>query len=353
MKFSLKPENKIEIIVYICLLIVLIGMNFVPKDVLNMFNTMPGKIISLCVIIYLGTINLRIAILAAFVYLLLIARSRKELDKENFDSSTSQFSHHSDEQIMQYGDDVDSPYANWQTTNYSDGDIPSSSNYCVPAGTEGCKDPYVPAQNDPAWCAIPNQQGGAVRCIQKCPPTACTQKNKINNSSGIYGESIGADGSALTVTSECPPGQVTSEDDPDYCCKPKQGETSCFCNPCKTDFGCPKYTACNPQPCPEEEEQCPYILVKQYKCPQPEVESEMSTTPQPEGCPPVPSCPTPARGHDGEKRNTRTTPTQLPWLQKLGVNTTDPYLKQANTTLFNRTHPMPYQKSYDGFNIQQ
>ena len=80
---------------------------------------------------------------------------------------------------------------------------------------------------------------------------------------------------------------------------------------------------------------------------------EMDTTTQPEGCPPVPSCPTPTRGNDGEKRNTQVQPIQVPWLQKLGVNTTDPYLKQANSTLYKRTHPLPYQSNYDGFNINQ
>jgi hypothetical protein len=308
---------------------------------------MIGKLISLAVIIYLGTINLRISILVAFIYLLIIARSRKEIDKESFASTTTSFSHSSDDKI-EYGDDVSSPYANWQTTNYgidAAQDIPESSNYCVPAGTQGCKDPYVAAQNDPSWCAIPNEQGGTVRCIQKCPPRACTQKlKKIDNSSGIYGEE--------DVSRQCPEGQVTSEDDPEFCCTPKEGETSCYCNPCKTDFGCPKYTSCSPQPCPEEEEQCPYVLVKQYKCPKPEAEMEMDTTTQPEGCPVVPSCPTPARGNDGERRTT-INEQKVPWLQKLNINTTDPYIKQANTTLFKRTHPMPYQQNYDGFNIIQ
>jgi len=344
MEFSLKPENKIEIIVYICLLIVLIGMNFVPRDVLNIFDSVIGKIISLGVIIYLGTINLRISILVAFIYLLLIVRSRKENDKESFASSASNLSHPSDEKIR-YGDDVDNQYANWQTTNYTDEDIPSSSNYCVPAGSDGCKDPYVTSQNDPSWCAIPNSQGGTVRCIQKCPPSACSEKVKVDNSSGIYGED---------VPSECPDGQITSEDDSNFCCTPKQGESSCSCNPWKSSPGCPKYTTCGQISPPEEEKECPYVLVKQYKCPNPEAEMEMDTTTQPEGCPAVPTCSTSTIGNDGEKTNSKVKqPIQVPWLQKLGVNTTDPYLKQANSTLYKRNHPLPYQSSYDGFNINQ
>jgi hypothetical protein len=309
---------------------------------------MIGKIVSLAVIIYLGTSNLRISILVAFIYLLIIARSRKENDKESFKSTTNNLSHSSDNKI-EYGDDVDSPYANWQTTNYgvdSAEDIPVSSNYCVPAGTEGCKDPYKPSENDPHWCAVPNEQGGTVRCVQKCPPRACTQKMKIDNSSGIYGEDI---------PSVCSEGQVTSEDDSNFCCTPKEGESSCSCDPWKPAPGCPKYTTCGYVPKPEAEEECPYILVKQYKCPQPEAEMEMiSTTPQPEGCPSVPKCPTPSRGNDGEKSSKSESDTQkVSWLQKLNINTTDPYLKQANTTLYKRNYPLPYQQNYDGFNIIQ
>jgi hypothetical protein len=349
MKFSLKPENKTEIIVYVCLLIVLIGMNFVPKEVLNVFDTMIGKIISLAVIIYLGTFNLRISILVAFIYLLIIARSRKETDQESFSATSNSLSHSSDDKI-QYGDDLDSPYANWQTTNYgvdAAGDIPVSSNYCVPAGSEGCKDPYKPSENDPHWCAIPNEQGGAVRCIQKCPPSACTQKLSVDNSSGVYGES---------VPSECPEGQVTSQDDSNFCCTPKEGETTCSCNPWKPAEGCPKYTTCGQVPQPEStEEECPYVLVKQYKCPQPEAEMESDDdTTTPEGCPAVPTCPTPTRGNDGERNNSNSSNNnRVPWLQKLNLNTTDPYIKQANTTLYKRTHPLPYQQNYDGFKILQ
>ena len=342
MKISLKKEHTNKIIVYICLLIILIAMNFVPSDVLHFFDTMIGTIISLCIIIYVGTIDLKIAILLSFIYLLMIVRSRKETDKESFEISKSSLSHSSDNK-MPYGDDEDSPYANWQTTNYTDGDTPTSSNYCVPAGTDGCKDPYVASQNDPNWCAIPNEEGGNVRCIQKCPPRACTEKNSSSS-----GENI---------TSECPSGQITSEDSPNFCCTPKKGESSCSCNPWKSHPGCPKYTTCGQISPPEEEEQkeCPYVLVKQYQCStsESEMETQTETENTAEGCPTVPSCSTSTRDTNGEKKNSNITPTQVPWLQKMGINTTDPYLKQANSTLYKRTHPLPYQSNYDGFNINQ
>lgn len=347
MKVSLTPNNKIEVVIYILLLIILISINFVPKEILNVFDTVTGKLISLCVIIYIGTFNLRVSILLAFIYLLIISQSRKKYDLEKFDTVGSIYSHPSDNQ-MNYGDDVDNKFANWETTNYTNGNIPTSSNYCVPAGSEGCKAPYRPSENDPHWCAIPNEQGGAVRCIQKCPPRACIQKMKIDNSSGIYGDD---------VPSECPEGQITSSDDPNFCCTPKDGESSCSCDPWQPEPGCPKYTTCGQVAPPEEEKECPYVLVKQYKCPQPEAEMEMAETPKPEGCPPPPSCPQPKRGNDGELIG-RQFGSKLPWLQEmknqnLGINTTDPYIKQASQTLYKRSNPLPFQSNYDRFSIIQ
>lgn len=317
----LKSQDKVEFFAYSILILIFISSNYLGKDILSIFDTNLGIMISLIIIIFIGKYNLKISIVTGFIYLLIIVKNRKENDKESFLNTGISLSHYTDTQ-----------------KKFEDQETTIDNNYCIPAGEDGCQEPYKVSENNNQWCAIPNKQNGSVRCIQKCPPTVCTKKMSIVNSENEV------------ISSECPDGKIISQDDPQFCCSPMNGEKSCSCNPWKSNNGCPKYKNCgDTQQIEEENMDCPYVMVKQYNCPTKNTQEE-ETLYQEQNTIQTENCSTNQNNYinQSQKNNSKKV---VPWLKNMyGNNTKDPYIDDTIKSL-NKRRRITQNNSYDDFNV--
>lgn len=316
----LKSKDKVEFFAYAILILIFISSNYVGQNILSIFDNNFGIMVSLIVIIFLGKYNLKISIITSFIYLLIIVKNRKENDKESFLNTTNSLSHYSD-----------------TNKQFEEQETPLENNYCIPAGEDGCQEPYKVSENNNQWCAIPNKQNGSVRCIQKCPPTVCTKKMSITNSENDV------------ISSECSKGQIISQDDPQFCCSPLNGEKTCSCNPWKSNNGCPKYNNCGDLPQIEEEKSdCPYVMVKQYNCHKQNIQEEESIS-QEQNIIQTENCSKNKMNYI-QKTKKNNSKKVVPWLKNMYVqNTTDPYISQTINSLNQRKKIT--QTNSDDFNI--
>jgi hypothetical protein len=319
MKFSARFLRNEQNIIYLCLFLILIGINYLPKGFLNVLNSIIGRIIILCLIIYLGYKNTKLSILLGFLYLLIVVKTQKESNKETFYQSGNK----------------DKPM----------------SNYCVHIDKSGqCPKGTTLSTNNSQWCSpnnnnvdIKGQPVGAT-CVQYCPPKVCVAKGK-----------------------DCKHPFQTSRDDPTKCCIPDKNTGVCYCGPSAgLEYGaggekCPSCTMCgcqdeDGQP---EEETCDQeeIVIKVCKKPTPAPTVAPPPPPEPEDCCQKVACPTPGQAPTPAPTSS---PTSSPTPNDNNNNlfdikrqyVSDPYLKEDSRGLYERTNPFTKgNSSYDDFNI--
>jgi len=361
MKFQIDKQMKCYycIIIYICLFIALVAYDLIPTKFIDIFNTTIGKIISLAIIIYIGTFNLPMALITAFIFLLLVVKSSSNQEKEAFENSNGDF-YLSDWERGKFNPQMDGQgMKNDNNKKYESNEFNSMDDFgpmfsddkkddtrgtqwCVPASTfpsKQCEPPFQTSANDRNWCAI-NKGGegsGEVLCIQKCPPKTCMPR--LDDGKG--------------GSSGCPmPGMQVSYDNPNYCCWPDKDENGnssgqCSCDPCADHPECPKQTTCEGI-CPEVEEEeidCEIIQICAPKRPPPKEEEE--TVEEECVCVPCAPCEVPKRDYKGElpknRRHSR--------IAADNVDPTDPFIKTTNRAMFRRQNPskLAYDPKYDVF----
>ncbi len=270
---------------------------------------------------YLGYKDTKLSVLVGFLYLLIVVKTQKESNKETFYQS----------------DNKDKPL----------------SNYCVPIDKSGgCPKGTTLSTNTPYWCS-PNTnnvdikgQPVAATCVQYCPPKVCVAK--------------GTNCKAPFVPSQDDPNKC--------CIPDKSTPGVCYCGPSAgSDFKaggekCPSCTTCGCQDqdsggqAEEEEEACDKEIIKIKVCKKPTAAPTVAPTPPPaeENCCKQIKCPTPGQPTPA--------PTPVPTpnpdnnlFENKRQYVSDPYLKEDSRRLYERTNPYTngttQNNGYDDFNI--